>query len=271
MNKGKSIWGIILIVVGAMLIMDKLNVFRVNWFAAITVPGILMILAFVFFAGYLSKGPDSAGLLVPAGILSACGVVMFLGMTFGLWSYVWPGFIAAPAFGLLLLYLFGHARTPGLLVPIGILMTVSITCFFSMTLHLWSVLWPGFVLAPAVGLGMMYMADRRDSKLLIPVFILGGLSGLFFLGMTAMTTVASSKYSLAGILILIGIVMMFKKPNGHKRHRRGHGQYGPNPYDNSWQGQYTSYDAYNPNANNGAAGQGPQDVGKYNGGAPDKQ
>lgn len=83
----------------------------------------------IFLLSWLPfKRPYGAGLLVPAGILFTLGVTFLLGEVFS-YSLIWPAFIASPAVGLLLLYLFGD-RSPGLLVPIGILFTIAGTCFF---------------------------------------------------------------------------------------------------------------------------------------------
>jgi len=214
MNRsGKSFWGIVLVVLGVLMILNNLNLFSFSWVWGFSAPVILFIIAFFFIAGFLSKGPSSAGLLVPGGILAGVGLTLLLGSTFHLMGYVWPGFILSPALGLMLLYLFGNEHSPGLLVPIGILGTVGITCFLSSVLGLWGILWPGFVLAPAVGLLLLYIfGERQNRGLLIPVGILGGISFFSFFGTFLSGNYGSGKYVLAGILILIGLLTLIRRP-----------------------------------------------------------
>ena len=165
MNRSsKSFWGIVLVVLGVLMILNNLNLFSFSWLWSFSAPVVLFVIAFFFVAGFLSKGPTSAGLLVPGGILAGVGLTLLFGSSFHMMEYVWPGFVAAPALGLLLLYLFSNEHSPGLLVPIGILGTVSITCFLSSVLGLWGLLWPGFILAPAVGLMLLYIFGEHQSR-----------------------------------------------------------------------------------------------------------
>lgn len=71
-------------------------------------------------------------------------------------------------------------RTTGLLIPGGILFTVGVVCQIATLFDSWQYLWPGFLLAPAVGLFEFYWFGNRNKWLLIPINILGGLSVLFF-------------------------------------------------------------------------------------------
>ncbi|MNJ48488.1 hypothetical protein [Paenibacillus fonticola] len=71
-------------------------------------------------------------------------------------------------------------RGIGLLIPGGILFTVGIICQLSTLFDAWGYLWPGFILAPAVGLFEFYWFGNRNKWLLIPINILGVMSFLFF-------------------------------------------------------------------------------------------
>jgi hypothetical protein len=220
MNRGgKSFWGIILVALGVMMILNNLKLFSFSWLWGFSAPVVLFVIAFFFIAGFLSKGPSSAGLLVPGGVLAGVGVTLLLGSTFHLMSYVWPGFIFAPALGLLLLYLFSNDHSPGLLVPIGILVTVGATCFLSSVLGLWHILWPGFILSPAVGLFLLYLFGERHNKgLLIPVGILGGISFFAFFGTFLVGNYGYGKYVFAAILIIAGLLSIVKKPGDTGAH-----------------------------------------------------
>jgi predicted membrane protein len=212
-REGKPFWGIVLVVLGVLMILNQLNLFRFSWLWGFSAPVILFVIAFFFVAGFMSKGPSSAGLLVPAGVLGGVGLTLLLGTTFGLMYFVWPGFILAPAIGLLLMYLFSHEHNPGLLVPVGILVTVAGTCFLSTLLRMWHILWPGFILSPAVGLLLLYWFGERQNKgLLIPVGILGGISFFGFFGTFLMGNYGYGKYGLALALIVIGLLTLLKKP-----------------------------------------------------------
>lgn len=231
---GKPFWGIVLVALGVLMILNQLNLFRFSWIWGFSAPVILFVIAFFFVAGFLSKGPSAAGLLVPAGILGGIGLTLLLGGTFGLMYYVWPGFILSPAIGLLLLYLFGHEHSPGLLVPIGVLVTVAGTCFLSTVLRMWHILWPGFILAPAIGLLLLYwFGERQNRGLLIPISILGGISFFGFFGTFLMGNYGYGKYGLALVLILIGLMTLLKKPGEAKR-----------PF--KWAGRKHSEDTTNP-------------------------
>jgi len=134
-NNSKHILGAILVIIGILTISGNIGILTLNWLANLTWPMMFVAIGFFFFLGYLSRRPFGTGYLVPAGIFLTLGVAFLLGeiLTYRL---VWPLFIASPAVGLLLLYLFG-SRSPGLLVPIGILFTIAGTCFLSELFNLW--------------------------------------------------------------------------------------------------------------------------------------
>jgi len=213
MYRRKYITGVLLVVLGILIILGNVGILNMAWLFRLTWPMIILMISGFFFLGYASRRPNGAGLLVPAGLFLALGVTFILGEIFG-YRLMWPGFVAAPAVGLLLLYLYG-SRSSGILVPVGLLLTIASVCFISELFGIWQVTWPGFILAPAVGLFLMYIADnQRHSGLLVPIFILTAISmtmftiALFSLqGFTDMV-----KYLFGGILILGGIVTILGKP-----------------------------------------------------------
>lgn len=213
-NNSKYILGAILVIIGILTISGNIGILTLNWLANLTWPMMFVAIGFFFFLGYLSRRPFGTGYLVPAGIFLTLGVAFLLGeiLTYRL---VWPLFIASPAVGLLLLYLFG-SRSPGLLVPIGILFTIAGTCFLSELFNLWGVLWPGFIIAPAVGLFLLYIAGNRDPGLLIPIFILTGIAVIFFSIGTIRVFGRYFKYIAGGALIIAGISTILKKPSSKK-------------------------------------------------------
>jgi len=211
-NSSKYIIGAVLVIIGILAIFGNIGFLTFSWIFKLTWPTIIIMISVFFFLGYFTKRPQGAGFLVPGGTLLTIGATLMLGQMFPfLDKFIWPAYIAAPAVGLFLLYLFGE-RSPGLLVPVGILMTISATCFLSSLLNLWGVLWPGFILAPAVGLFLLYLAGNRQPGLLVPVFIIGGISLVFF-SISAFGFIGGYfKYIVGGILILAGIRVILKKP-----------------------------------------------------------
>lgn len=126
-----------------------------------------------------------------------------------LFSRFWPMFLIIP--GLIFHYSFFTAKTQdaGLLVPGGILLVMGLTCQISMIFSAWSYMWPGFILAVAVGLFELYLFGAKEKGLLIPVFILGGLSLIFFAISLGRITLLRL-YLIPAILIFGGLLIVFR-------------------------------------------------------------
>ena len=80
-------------------------------------------------------------------------------------------------------------------------------------------MWPGFIMAVAVGLFELYLFGSRDRALLIPVGILGGLSIIFFSSFS-MSMLFGGRYRnllLPAVLILAGIFIMARTGFGRKK------------------------------------------------------
>jgi hypothetical protein len=156
----------------------------------------------------LSNNRYSIGL-----IIVAIGVVLLLGKigVFGwIWDLFWPVVLLLP--GLLLHALYFNRVLPApVLVPGGFLVTSSIV-FFLCSIFSWNLIgyvWPGFILAVAVGLYEWYMFDKQSPRsTLAAAVILAVLSAVFF-GMTILFTVGI--YVIAVILIVIGAYLLFNR------------------------------------------------------------
>ena len=209
-NASNLIVGAVLVIFGILVIFGNIGFFDMSWIFRLTFPMIILAISFFFFLGYFASRPYGVGLLVPAGIFLALGITFLIGETFS-YRFIWPGFIAAPAIGLLLLYLFG-SRSPGLLVPVGILLTVAGTCLLGEVFHIWGIVWPGFILSPAVGLFLLYINGKRQSGLLIPIFILTSISVIFFSVSSLGHFAGIFKYIAGGALILAGLGTIVRKP-----------------------------------------------------------
>ncbi len=224
-NTSKFIVGAILVIFGILMIFGNSGFFDMSWIFRLTWPMIIIALSFFFFLGYFAKRPYGTGLLVPAGIFLTLGITFLLGEAFS-YDWTWPGFIMAPAVGLLLLYLFGE-KSPGLLVPIGIILTVAGTCLFAQMFDAWAIAWPGFILSPAVGLFLLYLTNGRQPGLLIPIFILTSISVVFFSVFCMARFAGILKYLLGGGLILAGLGTIMRKPakKNYQDHRDDYGGY----------------------------------------------
>jgi len=158
-------------------------------------------------------------------MLSNLGVVPSLGRLIGLF---WPLIIIFMS----LMFHFGYytnRNNAGLLVPGGILLTVGIVCQASMLWDLWGFLWPGFILAPAVGLFELYIFGNREKGLLIPVTILSGISLIFF-SMNFRALGLFGKYLIPIILIIVGILVLFKNRNQYHAQSDQQDNYGDNSH-----------------------------------------
>lgn len=116
----KILIGVIVIVLGVLIIFvpGALSNF---WLAFIWIPGLAMELS------GLKKGEEK-GLLVPGGIILTVAVILTLGVIFP--TFIsdggWALFILAPAIGLGQLYVASEKKEKGLLIPVGILTTLSL-------------------------------------------------------------------------------------------------------------------------------------------------
>ena len=149
-------------------------------------------------------------ILLGAYFLLGQGTGMNSGMIF---SYFWASLFILPL-GLFFHWMYfsmTHGKAPGLLIPGGVLVTVAVVCQIAMLFESWSVMWPGFILAPAVGLLEFYFFGGRNRWLLIPINILTVLSLLFFavFSIEALTTRTFMQQPLlAFVLIGLGALLL---------------------------------------------------------------
>lgn len=101
----------------------------------------------------------------------------------------------------------------GLLVPGGILIVVGLVCQISTMFDIWDYTWPGFILAPAIGLFELYWFGNRNKWLLLPVLILTCLSMIFFGIFSIGAVLTTGTPIVAVVIILIGLYLLL----GNKR------------------------------------------------------
>lgn len=128
--KSKTIGGALLLLLGIILLLNPGVAFGPGRIFALFWPSLFVIpLGLLFHWLYFGVvGRKGIGLLIPGGTLLMTGLVCQICMLFDNWSYMWPGFILAPAVGLLEFYWFGN-RNRWLLVPINILTVLSLLFF----------------------------------------------------------------------------------------------------------------------------------------------
>lgn len=124
----------------------------------------------------------------------------------------WPSIFILPIgiFFHWLYFGFENRNHAGVLVPGGVLITVAAVCQISSLYDLWHIMWPGFILAPAVGLFELYWFGEKEKGLLIPVAILTTVSLLFFAVFTFETifTFLSNRPVIAIGIIALGALLM---------------------------------------------------------------
>jgi hypothetical protein len=126
---------------------------------------------------------------------------------------LWPSlFLILPAVIMHQNFFSRRTDNAGILVPGGILLVVGVTLQLITTFHIERFVWPGFILAVAVGLYELYLFGGREKGILIPVVILGGISGMFFLSSLRLF-IPFGHLLLPLLLILLGVVILFKRPS----------------------------------------------------------
>ncbi|MDO7906355.1 hypothetical protein Q5741_07980 [Paenibacillus sp. JX-17] len=159
--------------------------------------------------------------MIAGTLMLLLGVCLFLnqGESFGtgkLFGYFWPVIFVIPL-GLFFHWMYfsmTDRRGTGLLIPGGILLVAGLVCQYSMLFDAWHYMWPGFILAAAVGLFEFYWFGTRNRWLLIPINILTVASLLFFavftLGSLFSQSFAGQPW-IAFILVAAGAGLLFMK------------------------------------------------------------
>ncbi|HZK26706.1 MAG TPA: DUF5668 domain-containing protein [Thermoclostridium sp.] len=147
-------------------------------------------------------------ILVCVGILSVLGSFGIIPSLGSIMSKFWPMILI---FISLLFHAgyYSNRKNVGLLVPGGILLALGIVFQTSELWNVYDVMWPGCMLAPAVGLFELYIFGKRQKGLLIPIGILTGISLLFFT-LTIRNLGGISRFILPAILVVSGFVMVAK-------------------------------------------------------------
>lgn len=126
---------------------------------------------------------------------------------------LWPLFILFLGAAFEVEY-YATKKNSGLLVPGGILTTIGLLFLFETFsgFKFAAYTWPTYPLAVAIGLFQLYLATDRQKGLLVPVFILGGVSLISFsiMFLNNFYPWVNSSVAFPAILILIGIYILVR-------------------------------------------------------------
>ncbi len=154
--------------------------------------------------------PSSQKSLVPGLILIALGILFLLPRFTDLrLGQLWPYIILGGGILFFLGFILNRSDF-GLLMP-GTILTVSGLLFIYCTVEGWWLmrdLWPLFIIAPGLGFVLMYLFGKREYGLLVPAGILLAVGSFFMVGKTSLD------YLLAGVLIIVGIILLLKPRKG---------------------------------------------------------
>jgi hypothetical protein len=122
------------------------------------------------------------------------------------WAYLWPIFMILLGVMFHVQFFSSKGRSPGLLVPGGILLVYG--CLFLYMVisdrHSAGVLWPIFLVGPGFGLLELKLFSKGKEGSWIPVIILFGLAIFFFV----QESFASFGMAAAVALIVIGAIII---------------------------------------------------------------
>lgn len=164
MRSKNYVWGILLIVIGLLGILNR--VFHINLFSmGFWWPLFILIPGICFEVGYFTSRRNP-GLLVPGGILTTIGLLFFF-QNFTFWrlsSYTWPIYLLAVAIGLFQLYWFG-GRQKALLIPVGVLTILATLFFFSMVVgNVFSMIRRSIIIPILILVAGLYIVFKKDKS-----------------------------------------------------------------------------------------------------------
>jgi hypothetical protein len=117
---------------------------------------------------------------------------------------LWPILMLGPG----VLFFIGFSadrRNYGLLMPGSILTTYGLLFLFNSIVgwQMMEVLWPTFMLGPALGFLLMYFLGKKEMGLLVPGIVFGILTLTFFLHNTGFASFWPVLIIIAGIILII--------------------------------------------------------------------
>jgi hypothetical protein len=161
--------------------------------------------------------------VVPGLILIVLGV-LFLLSNFGAldldWGLLWTWIIILMGAIFWIGFLFDRSKD-GLIMPGTVLLVVGIVFNVSARSDwdLMEILWPFFILAPALGFYLMYLLGKRDRGVLVPAIVLTVVGLVFLMG-------TSPILRYLGPIIMIGIGVLILMARGRRSGSQGGDEHG---------------------------------------------
>lgn len=150
------------------------------------------------------------------GVLIAVGIIVVVNRLSGdklfNFEHLWPFLITFLGLGLELSH-FKYKVNPMILVPGGILTTIGLLHIFEVfTKGMYNeYAWPVYLIAVAIGIFQMFLADRHKG-LLIPVFILVGIAVIAYATMIFENLDYWVDFSfILGLVFVVGGIYLFRK------------------------------------------------------------
>ncbi len=133
------------------------------------------------------------------------------------WEYLWPAIMILLAIMFHFQFFAGGAKSPGILVPGGILLVYG-CLFMYIAIVGWNsvgYLWPIFLVGPGFGLMELKLFSRGKEGSWIPVIILFGLAIFFFIR----NSFSSFSMAVAVALIIVGACIIIASVFDRKKSR----------------------------------------------------
>jgi len=135
MQKKNATLGLIFLGLGAIMLLNNLDVIQLNVSIWHFWPVIFFIMGISFEMGYFNnRHQKNAGLLVPGGIFLTYGLIFTYCSIFGYshMVYLWPMFIGGVGVGLFQLYCFGYKEKPLFWVSFGFMAFAATAMFLGL-------------------------------------------------------------------------------------------------------------------------------------------
>lgn len=157
MNRNSILPGLLLIAIGLIFFINNwlhIGIDRL-W------PLIFLLLTILMFRVYLSNRQQNAEVLIPMAIFFVLWLIFQYSALYGWYhmSWLWPGFIAGPGLGFLLVYF--HKHEPGWLVPAVILLGIS--GIFFLELSHYARYWPVLLIIGGLLLILLPGRTRKNA------------------------------------------------------------------------------------------------------------
>ena len=161
MKKNNMIFGIILLGLGVMALLNNLNIINFSfsiwrlWPLVFIIPGLVFELNF-----FNNNGP--VGLVIPGGILLTFGLIFMICSIFGYGHmvYLWPWFLGGVGVGFYQFYVFGNREKPIFWIAFSFLAFAATSTVLSLLSFKGSFVFPVLLIV----IGLILLKQSRDKN-----------------------------------------------------------------------------------------------------------